>query len=380
MSFRKAVALLLILAMLGAGGYYLLKTEREDDNRMRSLYTEVEPLERERESLQQEKKNLETDYALKMRDYGTVEILFLELDSQIITEVWPLMRERGIVGTLGMNFKETPINYNKLSADDVNRLVADGWGTCVIVDSALGTDFTYWFDQFRRYQESYKLPVPTTIYFTNGLYDSAMDQELIDCGFTTVILDSTSGRNTVTDLSGDLWFTGAMPWGYTGSATDLELLGRTDGANLVLTMKLKEIWDKSLNRNVESQEKLAFIDILDSWKELLYEDDPLQDLEKVGPTPNIYINTNDSEALHEMYLNSLTPEQQLLLPKFRSVNAETALRLHRDAIDSNSTLVQERDAKEADLDRQIAVLDEKIRNTYAAYGVGNNDANPEQKS
>ena len=55
MTFKKVFGLLLILIILAAGGIYLLMIEKADDDRMRSLYTEVEPLEREREVLIEEK-------------------------------------------------------------------------------------------------------------------------------------------------------------------------------------------------------------------------------------------------------------------------------------------------------------------------------------
>ena len=371
MSIKKAIALILILALLAGGGYYLLKTEQEDSDRMRNLYTEVEPLERQRENLQTEKKNLETEYATKMRDYGTVEILFTELDAQIVTDVWPIMRERGVVGTLGVNFKEAPLTYNKMSADDVARLVADGWGTCCIVDAPVGADFKYWWDQFTKFQQTNHMPIPTTIYFINDTYDVTLHDDLIACGIRTVILDAADGRShTVTDFSGDLWLTGAMPWGYTGSQTDLELLGRTDSSNLVLTMKLKETWDKSKNKNVESQEKQAFISTLDSWKDYLYEEDPLEQFDTVGPTPYIYVDTKDPEVMHEIYLNSLTAEQKLLLPKFRSVSVDTALNLHRTAMEEAGPLRAEMNKKEAELDQQLAALEIQIRETYERYGVG----------
>ena len=66
MTFKKVFGLLLILIILAAGGIYLLMIEKADDDRMRSLYTEVEPLEREREALIEEKNNLDTEYATKM--------------------------------------------------------------------------------------------------------------------------------------------------------------------------------------------------------------------------------------------------------------------------------------------------------------------------
>ena len=142
---------------------------------------------------------------------------------------------------------------------------------------------------------------------------------------------------------------------------------------MVLTMKITEIWDKSKNRNIESQEKQIFTDTLDSWKELLYEEDPLEELEQVGPTPYIYVDTNDPDVLHELYLDTLTPEQELLLPKFRSVNFERALDLHREAAADAVVLSQEKEQQVQALDSEISALEARIRSIYDQYGVGNKE-------
>ena len=372
MNWKKAVALVVILAMLAGGGYYLLKTEQDDNERMLNLYTEVEPLEREREALVAELNGLDTEYATKKRDYATVEVLFTQLQSQIITDVWPVMRERGVVGTLCINYQEIPGYYNKLSAADINRLAADGWGTCVLADSNVPKNIAGWYPNFAKYVAELKIPVPKAVYFANGGYDPSMNEQLAAVGIETVIVDAPDGRSmTVSDTSG-IWVTGAMPFGYTGSQADLELLGRTDGGNLALTVKLEETWDrtKSKNPSIASQEKEAFIATLDSWKDLLYTENLLQDMETISTVPNMYIDPKDTDALHEMYLQSLTPEQLLLLPKFRSVNIERARQLHRNIEANASAMDMERGWREASLTRKIANLDETIRATYERYGVG----------
>ena len=372
MNWKKAVALVVILAMLAGGGYYLLKTEQDDNERMLNLYTEVEPLEREREALATELNGLDTEYATKKRDYATVEVLFTQLQSQIITDVWPVMRERGVVGTLCINYQEIPGYYNKLSAADINRLAADGWGTCVLADSNVPKNIAGWYPNFAKYVAELKIPVPKAVYFANGGYDPSMNEQLAAVGIETVIVDAPDGRSmTVSDTSG-IWVTGAMPFGYTGSQADLELLGRTDGGNLALTVKLEETWDrtKSKNPSIASQEKEAFIATLDSWKDLLYTENLLQDMETISTVPNMYIDPKDTDALHEMYLESLTPEQLLLLPKFRSVNIERARQLHRNIEANAAAMDMERAWRETSLTRKIANLDETIRATYEHYGVG----------
>ena len=371
MTFKKVFGLLLILIILAAGGIYLLMIEKADDDRMRSLYTEVEPLEREREALIEEKNNLDTEYATKMRDYATVEVMFEHLDSQIISDVWPVMRSRGVVGVLPISYIEVPSYYGKMTWDDIKTLLGDGWGMYILVDAAT-SDIGTWVSNLQRQCEQYQMPAPTTIYFPNGNYDPSMDEALQKAGIRTVVTKASDGRsNTVTDFTAPLWKTGAMPFGYTGSTTDLELLGRTDGANLALTLNLDIAVDQQKKKAVVNEAQLkSIIETLDSWKDLLYVDNPLDQMEQVGPTPNIYLNTNDDEVLHDLYLDSLTDAQKLLLPKFRSVNFENALNLHLDMAAKLNDLGFERAKQEALLDEQIKELDAQIAAVYARYEVG----------
>ena len=371
MTFKKVFGLLLILIILAAGGIYLLMIEKADDDRMRSLYTEVEPLEREREALIEEKNNLDTEYATKMRDYATVEVMFEHLDTQIISDVWPLMRSRGVVGVLPISYIEVPSYYGKMTWDEIRTLLGDGWGMYFIADAAT-SDIGTWVTNLKHNFELNQLPAPTTIYFPNGNYDPSMDEALQKAGIRTVVTKASDGRsNTVTDFTAPLWKTGAMPFGYTGSTTDLELLGRTDGANLALTLNLDIAMDQQKKKAVVNEAQLtSIIETLDSWKDLLYVDNPLDQMEQVGPTPNIYLNTNDDEVLHDLYLDSLTDAQKLLLPKFRSVNFENALNLHLDMAAKLNDLGFERAKQEALLNEQIKELDAQIAAVYERYEVG----------
>lgn len=347
MTAKKAIALILVALLLGTGVYFLRKVEKADKRNMRDLYTEVEPLQRQREALEAKRNELELDYAIQMRDVGTVQLLIRDMDEKIYTEVYPLMRDRGIVGVLGINTRQLPGLYNKLTTDQFNRLMMDGWGSCLVYERT--PNFQNWYTSISNWLTRDNLPVPTAIFFPEGTYDSSLDQKLIEKGIRTVILPAENGRSsTVTSLDGDLWFTGAMPWNYTGVATDTELLARTNGANLTFTMSLNDLWD--------IYEKAPFTAILDSWAEMLDVDDPLADLVLPTPTPN----PNDPKAV-------LTPEDELFMPLLKSTNYETAREAHLAMQESNADLQTEFESRKAQLDEEISALDVQIREIYERW-------------
>lgn len=347
MTWKKAIALVLVIALLGAGVFYLHQIEHDDKQNMKDLYSEVEPLQRQREALVAERDSLELDYALQMRDVGTVQLLIEELSDQVFTEVYPLMRDRGIVGVLGVNTKEYPGTMKRMPRDQFNRLLMDGWGSCLMYEK--GQNFTRWYTIISNNMTRDGLTMPTAIFFPEGTYNEALNEELIACGIKTVILPAADGRSsTVTSLDGELWFTGAMPWNYTGVTTDTELLARTNGANLTFTMSFTNLWD--------AYEKEPFVRVLDNWAAMLYVEDPLEELTKPVTTPN----PADPSA-------TVTPQDQLLMPRLKTTNYETARAAHLEAETNNDGLLHELENRKQELDTQIAALDEQIRAIYTRW-------------
>ena len=368
MRIVRIIALILVIAVLFFGWRYMNRLEAQDNARMRELYTQAEPLERERETLIKQRDALPSEYALQFRDYATVELLFPKMDTQIYSEAYPLMRERNITGTLGLSPTEYPAGWNKLTEEEFKRLLSDGWGMALVYENAWG-DYGYFFQAVSALCTAYNVPMPTTIYYPNNDYTPEADAILKENGIKTVVVNASDGRSsTVTDITGDLWFTGAMPWSYTGSDTDLQLLARTDGANMTYTMNFTETWkDQKTGESKGTLEEKSFTAFLDSWQEMLFFESPLDSMEHLTPDSSIFINTNDKDQLYELYLQELTPEQQVLLPCFRSTTYEQAIEFHRQAMENSQSKQAELDAQIAELDAQIAELDKQIDDIYAQW-------------
>ena len=175
-------------------------------------------------------------------------------------------------------------------------------------------------------------------------------------------MNASDGRSTtVTDVTADPWLTGAMPWSYTGSDIDRELLGRTDGANMTYTMTFSETWrDPRTGNSLDTQEENAFKTFLESMKQYMYFESPLDDLEQVATASSIFVDTKDRDELYELYLSELSPEEQLLLPRFRLTTYDQAIDFHLKAIENSKV-------KKAEMDAQIADLDARIADIYARW-------------
>lgn len=341
MTPKKIIAMVLAVVLLAVGALLLLNTERRDQARMRELYAQIEPLQRQRDTLAQERDNLEKDFALKMRDPATVQLLFRELDEQLFSDVYPLMRDRGITGVLGLSGDSFPGSTRRgISDDQYNRLLMDGWSGCYIYTSQSSVyNLSDWLDTIETRTVNHGIPKATAIYFANDNYQSEFDELLIAHGITTVITAAPDGRSaTVTDVSGPLWFTGAMPWNYTGVTSDTDLLARTERANLTFTISFSNLWD--------AYEEASFIATLDNWESMQVIDDPLVE------------SLNQPEAEPE------TDEDPLLKPQLRICSYETARQTHLDAAMNDAGYQAEFARRQAELDEQIAALDEQIRALY----------------
>jgi hypothetical protein len=179
---KRIIPFLLSLVLLSFGIYYIWKADQEDSKKVSDLYAQVEPLERQRQELQQQLEKLSTSYALKTRDYGTIELLFPKPIADVYTAVYPIMREMDLVGVIGISASNLPESYGNMKKEEVQRLVTEGWGLCLVYERNWYNDFKSWYDNLVYYTDQYGLPRPTSVYFPNNDYQVEMEEQMIECG------------------------------------------------------------------------------------------------------------------------------------------------------------------------------------------------------
>ena len=370
------IFLLLLAAALLVGVFlYVRNTENADSKKMEELYDRVEPLQQQKDELLKQKEKLTEDLTKDSRDPSTVQFLFRELDSEIFTDAYPLMRERNISGVLGVSgdLYEYPDGSYKLSSEQFSRLLKDGWSSCYMYSR------TYDLDTQIRTNESIltgrsltPLPPATAIYFSEAsdYGPEQMDPILKAHGIDTVILDADDGRSLAFTEVGDIWVTGAMPWSYTGVSNDIEYLARTDGGNLTFTVSFSDLWDQldlvdeeaqGLNQREKiTDSELAFTAMLDQIKGLLVYDDAISQYVNQTPAPSPTPQGQKEENSEFAWIEEIDPQ-------LKSVNITNARAQHGEGNEKTVLLKQEYDAQIAEIDAQVADLDRQISAIYAEW-------------
>lgn len=337
---KRIILLILVLALLAGGFYYVRRVDAQDQSQIRNLYSEVEPLQQQKEALEKERAAIAEEYNILLRDPSTVQILFRELDEEIFTQVYPVMRDRGIKGVLGLSLKQFPGQRKMLTMNQFNRLTMDGWGTCLVFDLDYRTRFEYWLKTMRDMITRNNIEQPTAVFFPDNSYDpETMDAALLEAGIETIVVNSDDGHSeTISDV-GDLWFTGALPWNYTGIGGDIERLSITDGANLVFTISIKNMWD--------AYEEDSFTSLLDSWSDILVRESILDDSTK----------TSTKKSSDETNVE----------PMLKVTTLEEAREAHREAGVSRDTLLRERERREQEIDAKIEAITQQIDAIYTEW-------------
>lgn len=228
---KRILVLVLALALLGAGFWYVRKTERAEQMHIQEMYRQIEPLQEKQLALKKELENLDAEFENRSRDFSTLQILFREMSAPLYTEVYQQMRGRGITGLMGLSMINYPGTGNNITADQYQSMIADGWGICYYYDGEFELDF--WLTNLESWLRRDGYGVPTSIYIPQG-YTAAMDEVLARHGITTLVTDSADGSTVAAPDTDGLWKTGAMVWNYKGVINDLQLLAQTDGGNLIL--------------------------------------------------------------------------------------------------------------------------------------------------
>ena len=170
--------------------------ERRDlDIEYRKIETKLEDLENEFSSITSPK--------------ATSQIIFTDLDEKVYTKAYPLMANKGYVGTLVFSKKQLPGENGCITKKQCEELLKKGWSVCVQWEEA--SDVKTWWEDWGKELQKQGIQSCQGVYFPQETYDEALDTELKEINLNYVIVEKDEKRSPLqkNDEEG-LWHVGAI--------------------------------------------------------------------------------------------------------------------------------------------------------------------------
>ena len=248
----------LLLILAAALGITLLVVEIQDRRskaHLEALREEAASLERQRDELiaLRDRRDRETREAAGTT--ATEQLLFLEPDERIYTQMAPLLRAEGYVGTIGLSAALLPGEPGAIERAHLDELLAEGWELCLICDTP--ERFKEWDEQISRRLEELELEKPCAVYFHDGRFRRELKDAIAQRGYTVAIHHGEDGDPLVAgDAGGELWLPGAHPWNFSGVRT--QIVSNIDkGGDQVFTVSFTD--ERSIYVDYSFDNMLAYL-------------------------------------------------------------------------------------------------------------------------
>jgi hypothetical protein len=233
------LSLLLGLGALLLIGILAVGLQNEASKRERAeVLDQAAPLEKQRDELVDRRDRLQREFNERSQGKATEQLLVLELDPPLMSELFPLMQEWELPCVLGLSEGNFPDDPGKISRADFDLLLAAGWETCLVCEGT--EDFAAWDQAMTERLRQAGIDKPRAVYFTEDAFRPEWQEQIAACGYTVAIhhgegqLESIAG-----DAAEELWLCGAHPWNYAGVSEQIERLVQKRGQHC-FTLRFSE--------------------------------------------------------------------------------------------------------------------------------------------
>lgn len=221
-------ALIGLAAVLLVLLWFVEADNKADKRKREQIEEQAAELETARDGLIKERDQLLRDFEANAAVPGTEQILILELDEMLFSEIYPVMQDEGIPAVLGLSGEAFPGDPGMISRSEFEDLMRAGWGLCLVCED--GSRFAQWDDEISARLEEEGIDKPVTVYFPEGQFSLSLEEEILRRGYTVAVhhgedrLELTAG-----DAAEGLWLVGAHPWNYTGIRGQIDEVARKGG-------------------------------------------------------------------------------------------------------------------------------------------------------
>lgn len=207
----KAVPIVTLILVIGLALFVWVAYQKEQEQvaKYEELNQKRRPLNVKKEELKQELEELAKAYEADRQPKGTTQLLFTDLDAQVYSVCYPIMKEYGYTGVLALTRTQLPGADGCMSVEQFQELLNEGWTTCIMWETEASVET--WWPLLQEELQQFGLETGQVIYFPKGSYSEGIDGKLQELGFTIVVYNEGDGEISIQLQEEEgLWHLGAV--------------------------------------------------------------------------------------------------------------------------------------------------------------------------
>lgn len=208
----KKIVLIITLVLIAGLGVFLWKINKMDsaqDVKHEKWLDARRPYEVKRESLLQEIENLDDNYQETTSPRATTQILFTDLNEQVYSVCYPIMKGFSYTGTLVLSSAQLPGAEGCMSTEQFRELMEAGWDVCIQWEQEMLNK--RWWRNYTVQLEGLGVAQGEILYFPKGSYSAELDTKAQELGFSIVVVEREDKESPLqAQYEEGLWHVGAM--------------------------------------------------------------------------------------------------------------------------------------------------------------------------
>lgn len=208
---KKVVPIVTIVLAIGLFVFVLFvqKKEHKKTTRQDLIYEQSRPLSVRKEELEQELETLRKLYEKSISPKASVQVLFTDLNEQVYTTCYPIMKEYEDTGILTVSATQLPGEEGCMTKEQFQELVDAGWD--VYVTWQTKGDAKKWWPNLQNKLTVLGVRAGKTMYFPKGTYQADADKVLLELGFTSVLISKNDEESPLQMQEEEgIWHVGAV--------------------------------------------------------------------------------------------------------------------------------------------------------------------------
>lgn len=208
---KKIIPIVTIVLAIGLFAFVMVVQKQENKTAARQDEWDEQrrPWAVQQEQLEQELEDLEKMYEKSKSPRAATQVLFTELNEQVYTQCYPILKEFEYKGTLALSDTQFPGEAGCMSIEQFQELIAEGWEICITWQAS--ENVNTWWTRFQSKLTSLGVEAGNTAYFPKGTYSAEMDSALQKFGFTIAVIGKTEEETPLQLQAEDgIWHVGAI--------------------------------------------------------------------------------------------------------------------------------------------------------------------------